>query len=431
MRKSPSDPLFLMSEAATHRPRFLLTATMLVLLVFVFFAAFRVLDLGEGTLSNRRARKMLGEAASMEEGSLYRSAADIYARVSEDPALNPELRVRAATRLADLYTTQLHDPEAATTAMERAYYYSPQGPQREALRRRLENLTGRAPSSAAGRRSAGPQTPIARLGERTVTLEEVLYAWGQFNGERDPTNAELEPFVHMYLNLVLLGEEAGRRGLDQRPAIQFDLALKRLLGLNQALTRQIIEDLAPPTSATLAAYYEQNVAAFSQPRRVLAGEIVTNDPTAERAVAEGIKAGEDFAGLARRYSLDAGVLPRGYIVGEVSENDGQVRAIGPVPGLMEWLMRAEDGATTGPLRTARGQVWVQVVGHEEAATPPLEAIRDDVLLAYQRRQIEIDRAGLIERLRAERPVEIMRPSGSGARTSDAATTGGAGGLKDE
>lgn len=419
-----------------RRPRMLWFWMMILLAVVVAYVAFRNIPGGPvEILSDRQATRILKEAEQMENQSLNLSAAEQYNRVVGNERVGAVLRVRAARGLARVYREMPGHTEAVEAALEKAYRFSPVGPERDAVRDELETLRGRPLSAVAGdtRTTATQPAPadtnpypvptdahiLARLGSETVSLEEILYAFGQFNGMRKPTAQELRPFVKMYLDMSLLADHARHDGLDHQPATVYDLRVRRIMSLNQAVNERLVKELKTPDLKMLEAFYNANKVLFTVPARAIIGHIVVKDADDAAKVRKALDQGQKFDKVAKQYSLDAEKLKDGYLLGMITQNDPGIPEFGPNPALIGRLLALDSGATTGPIASQRGQHWVRIVEKSPAVLRPFKDVQDDALLKYQQAQLTQARLNLLARLHSERKIEIKDPSFSKDMTEPA------------
>lgn len=416
-----------------RRPRYLLIVTMLVLLVVVIFAVAKIFPLGpmEG-LSSRRASRKMAEAQRLEDQTYYYMAVELYEQICADTHIKAQLRMQAALHLADLYREHLVNPAAAEAALEKAIYFAPPGTTKVDLRKQLEILRGRPlppqendtatvaktkapadqPPPAASTAAVSLPLPrdtrvIARIGGETVSLEEILYAWSQFNGNQSPTKETLEPFAKWYFDMALLADEAHRRGWDERDRVVLNLRVQRILALNQMLTQQMIEGLKVPDAKTLEEYYTAHKEAFAQPARVTIGHLVVGDIKNVRTVGKALNRGERLEKLAQQYSLDAKALKDGFTIGQIGEQDAVIPHIGDVPGLASRLAAYSDGVTTGPIQTPSGYHWIKILKKTPAQAPSFQSVRDQVIYAYQKQQLAQARLNLLKSLHKDRADSIV------------------------
>ena len=413
-----------------RRSRYLLLFTMLMLLLVVTFTVTRIVPLGpERGLSERQARKLFSEATRWQQDSLFHSAAEKYERIVDSPRVSTGLRAQAARRLADLSRDELNQPEAAEAALEKAYFFTTDESLRKQLQQELNVLrqppappaavadqptsapvpdaVPTSPSLAAHLRSLPPMLPddatrVARIGPMNISLEEILYAWSHFYGNRPPADPEFENFVRWYLDMALIAQEARRRGLHLKGRGAWDLRLNLLLSLNQSMNKFLLEQLPLPDEPFVRDYYERRREAWRRPARVRAGHMVVKAADLP-SVQQALTAGEAFAGLARRFSLDPD-----YDLGWIQEGQTSIPNLGDRPRLVDWLTTHDEGATTGPIPSGRGYHWFHILEREPPTVPALSAIRTRLVTELQKAQLDRTRQRMLRRLRDRHDIEIIR-----------------------
>lgn len=130
---------------------------------------------------------------------------------------------------------------------------------------------------------------------------------------------------------------------------------------NLELYTQVTKEAAAPTEAEMRAYFQEHRDELVTPeRRTLANIVVATREEAAR-IASRARAGEDFADLARRHSLDAQTKEKGGALSTLAQADLQ-------PGYGEAAFKAGRGAVFGPVETPSG--WnVGVVRSIEPSRP--------------------------------------------------------------
>jgi hypothetical protein len=402
----------------------------LLLLAVVFAFVFRIIPQGPvEVFSDRGARKMLAEAELMENQSLNVSAAMLYTRVAENNHISPILRIKAARGMARVYREIPGHTEDVEHGLEIAYSLTPTGEEKEALRDELEHKRGRPLTSIQTRTPEQaddddanasatlvtlPPLPkdaniLANIGDESVSMQEILYAWRQSYGPREPSPEELKQFVRNYLDLVLLADEARRQGIDRQPDTTYDLRLRRIMGLNQALTTRLISALKTPDAKALEDYYNKNQQLFTTPERVLIGHIVVQTPDDEAKVTKALGQGQRFDKVAVQFSVDAKQLQGGYLLGWISRADATLPGMGYNPILVGKMLAMADGDTTGPIRSQRGVHWLRVVNRTPPKLRPFKEVQEDVMLAYQKTRLAEDRLALLKQLHQNSPIDIVDP----------------------
>ncbi|WP_455384582.1 SurA N-terminal domain-containing protein [Acidihalobacter prosperus] len=136
------------------------------------------------------------------------------------------------------------------------------------------------------------------------------------------------------------------------------------------------------SDSDLRAYFQAHKTQFEQPERATAREIVVDlgaDGQAKaaarlKAVAEGLKKGDSFASLARRYS-QAASAKQGGALGEVSRAD--------LPNqLASALFALKPGQMTPPIKVNQKVYRLKLEALHKAVTPTFDAVKDKVRSAY-------------------------------------------------
>ncbi|MEN6626018.1 MAG: peptidylprolyl isomerase [Candidatus Sumerlaeia bacterium] len=397
MNNTPVKPLFTMSNGEPRRKRLIMKLFMLVMIVGAVYAAFEITS-----ISSRKARRMMTQAAGQVAAGEPGDAAHIYERIARAEKVDPQLRLEANRQLVQLYRGPLADTTAALAA---------QG--------RIESMTAAAaktpaPAAAAAAttstttRSAAQYEIVARVGDEAVTLEQILYAWGQFNGNRPPKGEEFKGFVSQYLDMVLMADEAQRRGLDKKGQLALDLQLNRLVSLNKAMTVDLINKLPAPGEKDLIDYAQKKWGGEGE-TEVELGLIVVEERSEASLIQQRAQDGADFVKLAGDRSVVFEDLPDGYKLGRVSVTADEIKMIGRKPGLAARLAAYVDGATTGPIKVEDGWGVVKILGHKTGRITSIAGHEDEVIAAYQRDRLAVMQQAEVNRLRRERKIEIVRP----------------------
>ena len=380
----PGGPSPLFDRPAPRRKRVLMRLAMLVLLVLAVFAGFKILPLAPGKLSTRDAGRLLDRGKAWETQGTYRSAAETYARVAAAENVERALRLNAAERLLKLYAGPLEDPEGAAETL--------------AL---IGKIAGGGSKPKAAATPAVRGSVIARVGDERITTEQVLFAWRQMNGPRPPQGDEFEQFVNRYLDMVLMADEARRRGLEQRGQIPYELALSRLVTLNRALTTELINELEAPTEEKLVAFAQETWGSDG-PTSATIGMIEVEGADAAREVERRLREGEEFAAVARDASEAAGALEQGYIAGSVTSGSAPLAALEARPELADKLLMYAEGVTTGPIRLDGRSRYFKVLRRDPGRITSVAGWEEQALKAYQMSELARRQQGLLNGLREER-----------------------------
>ena len=170
---------------------------------------------------------------------------------------------------------------------------------------------------------------------------------------------------------------------------------------NEAL-RGVIAGIIEPTDDELLAYFESNIARYDVPEQVRASHILTVDEETAWEAHELLLAGGDFAELASRYSEDT----------SNREDGGDLDWFGRGQMVQEFEDAAfalEIGEISEPVETQFGYHIIKLTDRQEAHTPTLDGVKDEVRDDYVIDE-ETDRfADWYERLYVSSNIEISFP----------------------
>lgn len=249
------------------------------------------------------------------------------------------------------------------------------------------------------------RTPVARLDNRTLTLEEVR---AQFDSSRGISEAQLHEYIRRWINNEMLYREAVRLGLDQKPEIALHVEeIRRQLIIN-ALLNQLVytEKTAESSPAEVEAYYDRHKLEFPLPTDVSWVSFVLFD---DRDAANGFRTkvlrGTTWDEALRQIAEDAEQAK--HVLARVDSSYFTQANLFPAE---LWRVAAASSRTepSFPIRTDNGFyiliVWKFLRQGQPAA---LAYVRDEIRsrLTIARRKEKLD--SLLENLRAKHTVEIM------------------------
>jgi len=185
---------------------------------------------------------------------------------------------------------------------------------------------------------------------------------------------------------------------------------------NDLLVSNMLQaEVSPKVSVSAAQvdeFYKNNPSQFQQPERVRASHILigfpqgADEPAKAKArtqaadVLKQVKAGKDFAGLAKQYSSDPGSAQQGGDLGFFQQ--GQM-----VPPFDKAAFSMKPGQTSDLVETDFGVHIIRVADRQAARAVPLEEVRPQVLeyLEGQSRQEQTQK--FVEGLKAKGKIEIL------------------------
>jgi len=188
---------------------------------------------------------------------------------------------------------------------------------------------------------------------------------------------------------------------DQRD----DLAINKMLS-------EALKDKVAATPAQIDEFYKQNPDRFKQGEQVRASHILVAVPQGSdagtkekaRAKAEGllkkIKAGEDFAALAKANSEDPGSAIQGGDLGYFQP--GQM-----VPEFNEVAFKLAPGKVSDLVETQFGFHIIKVVEKKTARTVPLDEVRPQLTQYIENQNRQRETQAFVAGLRAKGKIEIL------------------------
>ncbi len=218
-----------------------------------------------------------------------------------------------------------------------------------------------------------------------IKIQYVKLTSDKYKKELDPTVAEEQAY---YNANKMAFQKPERKNLD-------------LLVADQSKLEQAIA----VTDADLQRFYDQNKDSFRVPERVDVRHILlktTDKPATEepkiKAKAEDIekqlKAGANFAELAKKYSEDPGAAQTGGEYKGVTR--GQM-----VPEFEQAAFSLKPGQISDPVKTTYGYHVLQVEKHEEARLRPFEEVKSEIAANLKKQRASDQMQQIADRVQTE------------------------------
>lgn len=151
-------------------------------------------------------------------------------------------------------------------------------------------------------------------------------------------------------------------------------ALREQLILDKALAKDV-----HVTDAQIQDYFNKNHASFDKPETVTARHILVPNLTLANQVEADLKAGQNFADLAKKYSTDPGTKDKGGELG--SFRRGQM-----VPAFDKWAFSAPIGVTSPPIKSPFGYHIIQVESRTPGQRATLASVRPQIIETLSEQQ---------------------------------------------
>jgi foldase protein PrsA len=181
----------------------------------------------------------------------------------------------------------------------------------------------------------------------------------------------------------------------------------------QLKLRKIIEKQNPAKEEDLKAYYDKNKENFATtPHQVRASHILLPTKAEAEAVLAELKAGKDFATLAKAKSTDPGSKDNGGDLNFFSKGqmnpEFEAAAFALKKGEMSGVVEAPDS----------GFHIIKVTDIIEAVIPPYDTIKEEVKTAYYDEKMQVDGQTWMDKVKKERNyVNLLIPAASAPAAS--------------
>lgn len=214
---------------------------------------------------------------------------------------------------------------------------------------------------------------IATLDGDKITLQE-------FNAELDkiPVNMKMlvasqsgkKDFLNRLIERKILLKEARKEKIDKEKDFQDRLADIREQLMMQSLLKKKVNTEVRLTDADLEKYYNEHKEEFKRDREIQTRQIVVKTEQEAKEIQARVAKGEDFADLARRYSIDPsakntggdiGYHPRGTLIPEYEAVAFQLTKVGQV---------------SQPVKTQLGYHIIKLEGTKTGTYVPFPEVKD-------------------------------------------------------
>ncbi len=237
---------------------------------------------------------------------------------------------------------------------------------------------------------------VAVVGSEKITMRDIddaIQALPEFLRKRYADPQHKPEFVQQYVGTRILYEKAKRLGYDKDPDVR-RRAEANLMNLVVAqFVQKEIADKIRADESDLKLYYQVHRAEFTEPAEARVAHILVASRKAAADLIAKLKAGADFADLARKYSKDADTRSRGGEISEWLRERGRLAAIPDAPDLSRLVFACKPGdVAPEPVKSARGFHVVKVLERKAARVKPFSEVRSLVRRAYlaQKQQERLD-----------------------------------------
>jgi peptidyl-prolyl cis-trans isomerase C len=219
--------------------------------------------------------------------------------------------------------------------------------------------------AACGERAEKNSKALAVINGKEITLSEFELRWSQLPEytRKKYVGAEgRKRFLDELIDREILLQEARRRGIDRERTLLERLERFKERSLLDVLMREEIDSRVTVTTEEIKAYFDSNRDTFSTPDELRAAHILVRTEAEAADIRKRLAHGEDFAGLAKKTSLDVSTKNRGGDLGLIKK--GQT-----VPEFERVLLTLKKGDISEPVPTQFGYHLIKL--YERTSGPPL------------------------------------------------------------
>jgi len=209
--------------------------------------------------------------------------------------------------------------------------------------------------------------------------------------------------LNSMIDTRLLLQDAGERGVADRPVVKRMIARKRRRAVMAAVRRKIYTEVPVPTEEEV-----EEVIVLPGPALDFTVLVVWTEEEAEKAI-DRIEAGEEMEKVAREVSTSPGARLAGTVTMSLKRGSDMY-----APETEEALFSLEEGETSPPLSTPVGFLVARLDGRRLPSEEDLEKLRSDVSQGMHRRRLVEALESLTKRRREMAEIRILRDRFEGA-----------------
>src|SRR6187551_2576487 len=264
------------------------------------------------------------------------------------------------------------------------------------------------------------QPPLVSVNGKAISndlFEAYVKAVTQGKAASELTAEEREQIKEELVRMEVLAQQAEKDGLAKDPDVATRLDLTRLNLLQQAGAQKYLKE-RQPTEAEMRAEFETQLAATPLVEYHARHILVSSQDTAQKIIDQ-LKAGGDFATLAKRFSGDKSTAQKGGDLGWFPPDAMGNKNFADAIGLLK-----NNEITSTPIQTQYGWHVLQLLGTRDRPPPSFEGVQDQlkrILLSkkYRAYSDELLKTAKIDPPLANMPVAT--PAAAPAPTAPAET----------
>jgi foldase protein PrsA len=167
----------------------------------------------------------------------------------------------------------------------------------------------------------------------------------------------------------------------------------------QLVMQKAVDPQTKVSDADVKAYFDKNHALLDKPEQVRARHILVADEKTANEVEAKLKAGGDFAALAKQYSTDPSSKDKGGELGFFGK--GQM-----VPSFQAAAFAAPVGSITPPVKSPFGYHIIQVEEKKPATKATLTSVHDQIVAQLKQQQQSQQIPIFLQGLKSKAKIEV-------------------------
>jgi peptidyl-prolyl cis-trans isomerase C len=218
------------------------------------------------------------------------------------------------------------------------------------------------------------QPPLVTVNGKAISndlFEAYVKAVTQGKAASELTPEEREQVKEELVRMEVLAQQAEKDGLAKDPDVATRLDLTRLNLLQQAGAQKYLKE-RQPTEAEMRAEFETQLAATPLVEYHARHILVSSQETAQKIIDQ-LKAGGDFATLAKRFSGDKSTAQKGGDLGWFPPDAMGNKNFADAVGLLK-----NNEITSSPIQTQYGWHVLQLLGTRDRPPPSFEGVQDQL-----------------------------------------------------
>ena len=257
-------------------------------------------------------------------------------------------------------------------------------------------------ASACSDKPADPSKALAVINGKEITVGEFDLRWSQMPESARQSYASPEgrkKFLEELITRELLLQEAKKRGLDRDRALVERVERFKERSILDNLMKEEVDARVTVTQDEIKAFYTVHADTFTAPRESRVSHILVKTEADALDLKKRLNEGEDFAGLARKVSLDLATRYKGGDLGVIKS--GQM-----VPQFEQAVRNLKVGEISPPVATQFGYHLIKLndrtAGTVQSFDETKDLVKDQILLEKKRKRFD----ELVASLRAKAKLRV-------------------------